>query len=545
MRKGALVLLAAATVLGVLFYVWSGESSGGVMGRGGAADTSASNYLQLAMFEPGSVDPQCTDDDYAIALNVFDRLVELRTNPDGTCDLVPSLAESWEVSDDGYVYTFHLREGVTFSNGEPLTASDVEFTFTRLLTYPESCNQNVVSGIFGAEALASGRLSVLAGFHRHNDREFAVTLSKPYAAFLQWLATPGASILNEEAVRRAGALFGRTCDSMVGTGPFIFTEWRGGQEMVLRANPNYWGEPPGCDGISIRIVADTESQRLLFERGALDILDLDIMGGDAEFFIRGDIYRNALRQRRRVGITYIALNESVKPLDDVRVRKALQLALDRDALLTAVAGGRGQVENGIFPSGLDGYNPNLAAIPYDPETARELLREAGFADGFDLEFTILENAQQYAELAKIVASMWEKVGVRVTVTQLSEESFVSQRRSGKLACYANRWSADCNDPDNFIYTFFGTAQNSYERSLCYPEEAVMERVRNARTIEDENRRMQTYHALEQRIVQKDAAWIPLYSLRHYFVVSDRVEGFEISWNGWSDTCYRSVRLRED
>lgn len=508
-----------------------------------ATSTAGSEYLTIASSEGSTVDPQCTSESYLIALNVFDRLVNKRTGADGTAEIVPALAESWEVSEDGYIYTFRLREGVTFSNGEPLTSSDVRYTMTRLLSHPNSCNSELASFIFGAEAVRQGTLQVLAGFNIHSDTEFAITLSQPYAPFLDCLAAPGASILDEQTTARAGARFGRSPSWTVGTGPFIIDEWRSGEEMLLLANPDYWGEPPRCAGVRVHVVADGESRSLLFNNGTLDILDLDGMGVEAEYYLRGEIYRDRLYTGTRVGIDYIALNASVPPLDDVRVRRALQLALDRKLLLMAVEDGRGQVENGIFPTGLTGHDPTLPEIPYDPDAARELLAEAGLENGFHLKISVSKSSSRSKrELLTLVASMWEKIGVQTTIDTVSDNVFSAMRKDGILICYTGRWSADFDDPDNFIYTFFGTEENTRIRSLFYGDEAVMRRIVRARGIADKEERMREYRLLERKIVQEDAAWIPLYSTQHSFIVNERVDGFRVPWNGCSDLCYRDVAV---
>ena len=244
-------------------------------------------------------------------------------------------------------------------------------------------------------------------------------------------------------------------------------------------------------------------------------MDLENLGGEAEYFVHGDIYQERLRQGPRVGITYFALNESIGPLRDVRVRRVLQLVLDRQLLLDAVYGGRGTVENGIFPHGLIGFNPDLPEIPYKPDTARELLAEAGYPNGFKLEINASSGSTEaMLELLTLTVSMWEKIGVRATVSVLEENDFMAKRKSGELTCYCKTWSADFNNPDNFIYTFFGNTENTRSRSLCYSDSGVMKRVRAARAIVNEEERICEYQALERKIVQEDAAWIPLFSRQH-------------------------------
>lgn len=549
MKKRKTTALLILFLIGMVLSACSGKPAESTVHdepdyANGKIDTR--QFLSFVDGEADTVDPQCTSSYYIIALNVFDRLVEIQANADGSSRIVPSLADSWTISPDGLTYTFRLHKGISFSNGSALTSRDVLYTLTRLLTHPDACNQDIAIGILGADQLRSGEQNTLAGFSVISDDVFSITLAEPYAAFLACLSTPGASILDEETTRAAGERFGHDPAATVGTGPFIFREWNPGSAMILEANPDCWSGAPRCKGLHIHLLNDTEAQRIMFEKGTLDILDLEAMSTDAEYFIHGDIYQAHLRQGLRVGISYIALNQSVEPLNNVRVRKALQMGLNRQALLDAIYSGRGAVENGIFPHGLIGYNPALPPIPYDPQGARALLEEAGWQDGFDLPLTVSSSSSQaLKDLLSMAAIMWQKIGVRAHVAEIDDSAFMAQRKSGKLACYTSTWSADFNDPDNFIFTFFGTRQNSLGRSLCYTDDEVIKRVQNARAIVDDGQRILEYQALEKKIVQEDAAWIPLFSKQHYFVVSDRVDGFQVSWNGWSSNNYRNVAIKEE
>lgn len=500
-------------------------------------------FLHVVNESMDTVDPQCTTEFYLVALNVFDRLVEQKSDVSGQPVIVPSLAEQWELSEDGLTYRFRLREGVSFSNGSPLTVSDVRFTFERLLTHPKSVNADLLMSILGARELREGAAEHLEGFRELGAQEFELVLEEPYAAFLDCLAAPGASILDEETLNRVNALFGVHGPSTIGTGPYVISKWTADAEMILTANPDCWAGAPRNPGIHVRILSDAESQCVLYEQGELDILDLDGLGGDAEPFLHGVEYRDNLVSGPRVGITYLTLNQSIPPLDDVRVRKALQYALDRQTILDAVYSGRGSVENGIFPLGLEGHNPDLPEIPYDTEAARALLSEAGYPDGFDLELAVSVDAKQATrEIVEIAAYMWEQVGLRARVVTMEAEEYARARRAGQLMCCSQGWTADFNDPDNFIYTFFGSRENSVYRGLCYGDETVMARVRAARAIADDEARIAEYRALEEKIVQEDAAWVPLFSRVHYFAVGDRVKNFTVSWNGWSFGFYRDIQL---
>ncbi len=504
------------------------------------------HYISFVDEEPDTVDFQCTTIYYTVALNVFDRLVETVTDASGNAHIVPSLAESWEISSDGLRYLFRLRENVRFSNGSYLTSSDVQYTFVRLLTHPDSVNGDIVEIIQGADRLRRGVSKKLEGFRVLNDLEFEITLEKPFSAFLACLSQPGASILDRETVSAVTDQFGKAPSCTIGTGSFILKTWEPGKGMVFTANPNCWEGRPLADGLDMRFIADPETEQLLFENGDLDILDLENVGDAAEFFYHGDIYQDRLRILQQIGTTYIALNESIAPLNDVRVRKALQLALNRQMLLDAACSGRGVVENGIIPTGIAGHNPKLQEIPYDPEKAAFLLKEAGLEDGFDLRIAVrASSARLYRDISEMAASMWKKVGVRAEIQVFDENEFMEKRKNGALACYAATWDADYDDPENFFTPFFSNKENSRNRSLCYSDEAVMHRVMNARSILNETDRMEEYRALEKKIVQEDSAWIPLFSRQHGYVLGERVEDFGVSWNGLLTTRLRDMSLKSE
>ncbi len=544
--KTILCLLLAFALLSAFFTACSApeENDGPRQPQTAPVEPDTSLFITMVEDEPDTVDFQCTTIYYTVATNVFDRLVEMKTDAEGNAKIVPSLAESWEVSEDGRAYTFHLRENVTFSNGSPLTASDVLYTLTRLLTHPDSCNRDIADDIVGAEALERGEADRLEGFALLGDLDFTLTLNQPFEAFLACLSMPGASILDEETTLAAGNRFGLDPEWTIGTGPFILWQWETRKGMMFRANPNSWWGTPGCEGVNLLFMTEQEEVRAMFEKGDMDILDLDEVGNSAEFFIRGDIYQDRLHQVQRIGITYIALNESIAPLNDVRVRRALQLGLNRVVLLDVVYSGRGAVENGIFPHGLYGFNPELPEIPYDPDEARSLLAQAGYADGFDLTVSVKSSSTQWEMiLMEMAVSMWEKIGVRASIEVMEENEFMRLRKNGSLSCYTAMWTADFNDPDNFIYTFFGNSENSSFRSLCYANEEIMARVRQARTISDAEARLKEYQALEKIIVQDDAAWIPLFSRLRHYVVSERMEGFQVTWNGSVKNCFRYFSVK--
>lgn len=508
----------------------------GVTGAFGAGGT-----ITIALTaDPVTADVQKTTDSYCIPLNIFDRLVEAKTVRPGESQLVPGLAEKWDVSSDGLTYTFHLRANVKFHNGQVLKADDVLFTFDRMLDpATKALNTDFLDMIAGAGDRLEGKAKTVSGLKVVDDKTIQITLSKPFAPFLANLATPAGSIYNRKATIAAGDAFGLDPRKTVGTGAFMLSSWVVNDSVSLKANAKWYGGAPTIAGITIKVIPDANTQRLMFETGTLDILDLDNARSQIPYFSESAKWKGQIVSGPRVGIYYYAINQSIKPLDDVRVRKAVQMAIDRQQLLDKLYYGKGKLENGIMPNGLLGHNPALPAIPYDPAKAKSLLAEAGFADGFDMDLTQTTDSPSSLKLNEAIQSMLGKVGIRAKIVQMDSAAYFATRREGKLPSYNQSWSADYNDPDNFVYTFF-SEKNTVVRSFNYGNSAVFGQLEQARVMTDQVKRVKLYQEIEKTIAQTDAAWIPLFSLDHLFVVQASVKGLKVSWNGWSDMPYYGV-----
>jgi peptide/nickel transport system substrate-binding protein/oligopeptide transport system substrate-binding protein len=503
------------------------------------------NYIRIALTEdPKTADVQLTTDQYCIPLNIFDRLVEAETTKPGVSQLVPGLAEKWTVSADGLTYTFNLRKGVKFSNGETLKADDVLFTFDRMLNpVTKALNTDFLDMIAGASDRMDGKSDLVSGIKVVDDYSVRITLSKPFAPFLANLATPAGSIYNRKGTLAGADQFGLDPARTVGTGAFTLESWTVNDSVKLKANPAYYRGKPSVAGIEIKVVPDANTQRLLFETGDLDVLDLDNARSQVPYFLASDQWKKFIASGPRVGIYYYTFNESIKPFDNVNVRKAVQMAIDRKTILEKLYDGKGSIENGIFPNGLLGHNPALATIPYDLKKAKDLLAKAGYGNGFDMEIAQVTDSPSTLKINEAVQSMLADAGIRVKITQMDSASYFATRKEGKLPAYESSWSADYNDPDNFIYTFF-SEKNTAARSYNYGNKDVFAKLETARTMTDQAKRMQLYQALEKTIVQEDAGWIPLFSLDHLFVLQPRVKNFKVSWNGWSDMPYYGVTLTQ-
>lgn len=510
--------------------------------KGTAVDTTG--YLVAVLnADIQTADVQKTSKDYQTPMNIFDRLVDINVAEDGTTSVIPALAESWDISTDGLQYTFHLRQGVKFHNGNDFTAEDVAYTFHRLLTVEGGVNSEFIDQVKGANELLEGTADTLEGLEVVDDYTVKITLKEPYAAFLACISSPGVSIYDSEATEAAGDQFGLDPAVTVGTGPFIFTSWTLNDQIVMTKNDNYWKGATALPGVVVKIIPDTETQTMMFENGELDIIDLDFVTDAIDRFVA--TYPDQIIEGNRVGITYLTMNQNIEPLNNVQVRKAVQMAIDKQTILDALYGGRGQVEYGIFPHGLIGFNPDQEVIPYDPEAAKALLAEAGYADGFTMELSADSSASDTVTMAlEIIKEQLAEVGINAEIKNYDQATWLDTRKAGELGSFLATWTADFNDPDNFIYTFFGNEEKTRIRSINYPDTAVMERVSAARGIVNDDERIAEYHALEEKIIHEDAAWAPMYSRKHLFAVSKRVQNFVPVWSGVGDQLFYGVSLTE-
>lgn len=515
-------------------------------GSGSAGDTSidTTGFLTIALnSDLQTADIQKTSKDYQLPINIYDSLSEIKVAEDGTSSIEPCLAEKWDVSQDGLEYTFYLKKGVKFHNGEELKASDVKYTFERMLTVQGGTNSEFLDQIKGSAELFDGSATELEGFELIDDYTFKLTLKEPYSGFLACISTPAVSIYNEKATEEAGDQFGLDPAKTVGTGPFKFASWTYNDQLVLVRNDDYFQGASKLPGVVIKIVPDTETQTMMFESGQLDLLDMDYVTDQIDRFEQS--YPDQLVSGPRLGTTYFTMNENIEPFNNPEVRKAVQMSIDRKAILDTLYGGRGQLENGIFPHGLIGFNSNMPEIKYDPEGARALLAQAGYGDGFTMEIAADMSASDTVTMAlEIIKEQLAQVGINAEIRNYDESTWLETRNSGELGSFVSTWTADYNDPDNFIYTFFGNEEKSKMRSLNYKDTEVMNRVTAARTILDDEERMKEYNTLEKKIVSEDAAWVPMYSRLHLFAVSKRVQNFKVAWNGLSDNDFYPLSVTE-
>ncbi len=522
-RNLSTLLVSAGLILGLATSASAADDGDKILHLGWGADIQ-------------TMDVHKTTDNYAVPLSIFDRLLEVQLNDDGSTELVNSIAKDYEISDDGLTYSFTLRDDVYFSDGTQLTAEDVEATFTRMFTLEDSVQTDFTTCIKGAQAILDGETDTLEGVHVTDDLHFEITLEEPFAGFLSVLATPTCCIMSKANLEEAGDDFGQVPEKTIGSGPYMVTEWIRNDSLTLVRNPKYWGEPASAAEVHYKVYPEAASLNMAFQNGDVDILDCEFLDTAIVESVYETAYADQMVNVNRLGTYYLSLNMGVEPMTDVKVRKAMQMAIDRQSILDSIFGGNGVLVDGIYPAGAIGFSEdNQGWLQYDPEGAKALLAEAGYPDGFDVELSVDSGSSQNRQnIYQIVQQNLQDVGINANIVNYDKSSWLAKRTSGEIPIYTSTWTLDYNDPSNIIDVFFSSAEGSKIRSINYQDQEIMTRVADAKKILDENERLAEYAALEKKIVEEDASWVPLFCLQHKFVVSDKIEKFVPHWAGYGD-----------
>ena len=558
MRNKALRLIALICSILLLFGTLCGctkpegeaSTASSDMANNGSGDTAVeAGLVRIAVSdEISTLDVHQNTEDYMVPLNIYERLFDIRVEEDGSTRLEKGLAEDWDTV-DGIHYDFTLRKDAYFSDGSPVTASDVAFTFTRMLALPESRQTDFADMILGAEELMEGKTTKLAGIQVRDDKRFTITLKEPYEGYLYQLATPACSILSQRFVIKAGKAYGRSAETTMGSGPYQVKEYTN-TRITLERNPYYHcreGEELSVNRAEFLILPPALIDRM-FRQGELDFLDLNRVNPETvETVYNSSEWEERMIVRNRVEVQYMMLNLETPPLNDLRIRKAVQMAINRQKILEKLFNGDGTLLDGIYPRGLIGFSEeNQGWLQYDPEAAAKLVAQVPEAKELRIELASSAQSEiRTLRMMEMIRRDLNAVGLNASIVSYDDDSRMYLRREGVLMAYTGTWSADFNDPDNFIYTFFGSRAKTRNRSSNYSDEAVLSRVAGARTIRDQNKRMAEYAALEKLLVQDEAVWVPLFSTEHKFILGERLADFTPFWAGWGDLYLKDIALKPE
>lgn len=482
--------------------------------------------IRLGSDEVQSLDPHkvSTVEDVRVASELFEGLV--RYSATGTPE--PGLAERWAISDDGLLWTFTLREGLRFSDGAPLTAADVVFSFRRLMTPATAApNANLFGAIGNAPEISAGKAAPESlAVRALDDRTVEIRLTRPFPAFLELLAHAAASVLPTHMLAKHGDGWIKQ-RPLVGSGPFRLKEWRLHSRLLLERNPHYHDAANvALKGVEYRPVQDDQTALRLFRAGSADVLT-DFPARDLPLLRRS--VPDAIRIAPYRGTYYFAFNTRRPPFNDVRVRRALAMSVDRDILVNKVIGLGQPVAWSVVPPHLAGYGPAvLPSFARWPEAqrlaeARRLLAEAGYGPERPLEFSIRYNTDvEHRRVALALAQMWKPLGVIARIGNAEAAVHFAALKTGDFTLARSGWIADYSGAENFLGVYLSDAG-----PLNYPgydEPQYDMQVRAALKVADPAARNEALRKAESLLVE-DAPVLPLYHYVSKSLVGPNVEGW--------------------
>ncbi|MFQ5413064.1 MAG: ABC transporter substrate-binding protein [Phycisphaerae bacterium] len=463
-----------------------------------------------------TLDPFMADEGETTLLidNLYEPLVEFAAD---STDVLPCLATAWTVSEDQRTWTFTLRDGVVFHNGDPLTPEDVRFTLDRLFNDDNAYR-------FGQNSPYAYLYEDFDGVRVVDGRRVAVTLNHPSAVCLANLAMFPASIVSKRAVIEHGRDFGNT---PAGTGPFMIEQWTPRVKIVVRRFDGYWRDKPAFDRIVFQPIPENAARRARLEKGEIDFMD-NVNFADV------DALRAApgVKVLTQIGMNlgFLAINTHKPPLTDVRVRRAIAHAIDKSRINIQAYAGVAETGPNPLPPTIWSYNNDIHDYAYDPDHARRLLRDAGVAPGTPLEFWTMTNPRPYMPLpqrvAQIIKDNLTAVGFHVVLRPLEWGTYLDRTKRGEqhLALYG--WSTDNGDPDNFLYALL-SADTIGSNNICfYDDPRFTDLIDRARRLLDRTER-ETLYRDAQDIVHRDCPLVPLVYCPQVVATRTRVGGYVV------------------
>jgi len=445
------------------------------------------------------LDPiQETDgESFKVAQQIFDTLVDYKP---GTTEVIPALATDWEVSEDGKVWTMYLREGVKFHDGTPFNAEAVKFNFDRWLFED---NEYHMGGEFPYIRYQFGGFpGVFDEINVVDEYTVEFVLNTPQGPFLNNLAMVCFSISSPTAIKEHGEDYFK---NPVGTGPFKFVEWKKDDRITVEVNEDYWNGRAYLDEIIFRSIPDPAARFMELQAGSVDMID-NMSPEDVEAVKSDQKLDLLLRPSNNLG--YFSMNFKMPPFDNVKVRKAMNYAIDREAIIGAFYAGLGEPAKNPMPPSLWGYNDDIEAYDYNPEKAKELLTEAGYPDGFEFDFWYMPVSRPYFPQPKLIAQSMQgyfaEIGLKANLVTYDWGTYLDKTEHREAQTFLLGWTGDNGDPDNFIYALLDklNARNNYA------SEELHNVLLEAQASVDREERVRLYREA-QEIIYADAPWVPV------------------------------------
>ncbi len=428
----------------------------------------------------------------------------LDTDDDG--NLVPDLAESWEMAEDGTSFTYHLREDACFSDGTPVTAQDVKFTYDRAKEMPKT----------------KSNTSKIQEVVVDNDHQVTIKLTEKYAPFKTIVTSSNLSIVSEAAVTAAGDAYGDV-NNILGSGPFVCTEWTPNDHYVLTRNENYWDEMPIATTITCRVIPEGSARTIALETGEVDLVwnvdAIDCVNVEANQDLK-------LLSQPSSSIEYVGMNTTKEIFADQRVRQAINYALDKEVFVDTIIEGRGQIANSYINSAIPGYDPDQEGYPYDPEKAKELLVEAGYPDGFDCKIYV--NGDTRTRSAQVLQAQLAEIGINVEIFTYEWGALLDSLNAGEHEMFILGWSNSSFDADSSTYQLFHSSNHGATGNRAFLTDDKVDEMITAAAMEmDNDKRNEIYKELQTHLKEL-APWVPLYYRNDNVGIRADLKGFSLN-----------------
>jgi ABC-type transport system substrate-binding protein len=465
-------------------------------------------------YDPRSLDPALSTDvpTGEVVSLLFDNLTQF----DADAQLQPGLARAWEADATGRTYTFHLRRDAAFQDGRPIKAADVRASMLRALAPGISGGRSwPLYPIRGARAYADGKSKSVEGIAIPDDSTVILRLEEPLNLFPKLLAMPVAAIVPTPTP----ADFDQR---PVGSGPWKFVSWSHDDAILLARNERYWGGSPKSDTLRIRIVPEPLTQAAEYEAGHLSVVEVPL--GETKRW--EDIHAKELQRRPALKDLYVAINTTRGPLKDVRVRRALNHAVDVPTLLTTVYAGRGVRAAGSLPPGIAGFDSTRAPYTYDPTEAKRLLAVAGYPNGFPVKLWRTQRAE-LARLAQSIQQSLAEVGIRAEIVERDASSARAAVRKGEADLFLTDWWADYPDPENFNYPLFHSRNKGPGGNYAFLSDPPLDSmIVRARITTDEAEKLRLAREIDARVFEL-APWIFLWFPVDVWAAQPDIEGWRV------------------
>ncbi len=472
------------------------------------------------IMEPVSLDPpNCYESEgIQVARQLWDGLVEY--DPE-TLEIKPAIAESWDISDDGLVYTFKLKKGVKFHSGRELIAEDFVYSWSRVArAETASYLAYHLQPIVGYDELQAGEGDTLEGVKALDDYTLEVTLKYPYADFISTVGHVVFYPVAKEDIEQWGDAYSEHAN---GTGAFKFVEWKHDQYIQLERFDDYYGEKALLEKVKYVIFADEDTAFLEFKAGNLEYTE--IPQGKIQATLDDPDYGDNAIRKPLLAVYYFAMNYETEPFkDNLALREAINYAVDRQNIIEVIMEGVPTTATGVVPPGIPGFQENVSKYTYDVDMARQKLEEAGYPDGEGLptlQFGI-NLGTVHGTTAEAVQADLAEIGINVEIVGMEWGAALEAFQNGEIGFFRLGWIADYPTMDNFLFPlFYSESTDNYQR---YNNPEVDRLLIEARSTIDEDERIAKYREIEKTVVD-DSAFILIYFYGSRRIIQSYVKGF--------------------